>query len=453
MGGMPEWLRGAGAFMSAASEMSEFARHGGQLYPPAFPWYVLGAVGRPGPGGGVSVPTTTDVLVTHSPVDSAFISQCNAIGLKCLCYVTYASGPPSIFVPSSVAGLPDLRSATYMGVQFAPVWWEKNPDGTTRADNRFPGDGVGIQFGTVPSIGIPVPCPNTTSYVQAMLAWIDVIMSHGASGIYVDGVALRQACYGDVPNESDPSPHAHLYTPTSFLPDLNPADPSDPFADWIAAVARADPPVPPPALAAAQENAARQGAQNYAYAQLLRQVRDRVRQHDPDAVVIGSVGWPAFPAQWMHWFEQHLDAAFMEGFITVEGTGARTHTFGPLHTGLFNSSPWQPPGTPGAPEAIPWPQLVTRELRRFTAAGRPLLTLSTINRYGHAVTRPPMSRRTALWTYRPGKTLSSPTARPGSPGEPGGAARCGRRWRSTRTPTSPTSTSWISAPRSARRPN
>jgi hypothetical protein len=332
------------------------------------------------------VPTTTDVLVTQSPIDTDFISECHAIGLKCLGYVTYDYGPPSVLVPSSVEGLPDLASPTYMGVQ----------------------------FGTVPSIGIPVPCPNTKSYVQAMLAWIDVIMSHGAAGIYVDGVALRQACYGDVPGQDNPSPHAHLYTPSSVLPELNPAAPSDPFAEWIDAVSRADPPVPPPALAAAQQDAARQGAQNYAYAQLLRQVRDRVRQHDPDAVVIGSVGWPTFPAQWMHWFEEHLDAAFMEGFITVEGSGARAATFGPLHTGLFNSTSWRPPGTPAAPSAIPWPVLVTGELRGFTAADRPLLTLSTINRFGHGGNTPPNepsdgpldipAREDAFFTYCASRT-------------------------------------------------
>jgi hypothetical protein len=55
----------------------------------------------------------------------------------------------------------------------------------------------------------------------------------------------------------------------------------------------------------------------------------------------------------------------------------------------FNSTSWQPPGTPAAPEAIAWPQLVTGELRRFTAAGHPLLTLSTINRYGHGGNTPP----------------------------------------------------------------
>ncbi len=171
---MPEWLRGAGAFMIAASELSGFADHGGQLYPPAFPWYVLGTAGQasggPGPGGAAGLPTTTDALVTHAPVDSAFISQCNALGIRCLCYVTYGYGPPSVVVPSSVAGVPDLASPAYMGVQFGPVWWEKNADGTVRADNRFPGDGVGIQFGTVPSVGVPVPCPNTKSYVQAMLS-------------------------------------------------------------------------------------------------------------------------------------------------------------------------------------------------------------------------------------------------------------------------------------------
>ena len=107
------------------------------------------------------------------------------------------------------------------------------------------------------------------------------------------------------------------------------------IADWIAAVSQLDPPLPPSELPAAQQDAARQGAQNYAYAQLLRQVRDRVRQHDNDAVVIGSVGLPTFPARWMHWFEQHLDAAFMEGFITAEQSGARAHDFA-VHTGLFN---------------------------------------------------------------------------------------------------------------------
>jgi hypothetical protein len=376
---MPEWLRDAGALMIAANEMSEFAHHGGQLYPPAFPWYVLGSTGAP---------TTTDALVTHSPIDSNFISECNAVGIRCLCYVTYDYGPPSVSVPSSVVGVPGLKSPTYMGVQFGPVWWEKQSGGTIRSDNRFPGDGVGIQFGTVPSIGIPVPCPNTESYVQAMLAWIDVIMSHGAAGIYVDGVALRQACYGDIQNENNPSPHAHLYTPTSFLPGLNPADPSDPFADWIAAVSQLDPPLPPSELAAAQQDAARQGAQNYAYAELLRQVRDRVRQHDQDAVVIGSVGLPTFPAQWMHWFEQHLDAAFMEGFITEEQSGARAHDFA-AHTGFFNSTPWQPPGTPKTQEAIPWPQLITRELSRFTTADRPMLTLSTIRGIDDGGNTPP----------------------------------------------------------------
>lgn len=61
---MPEWLRSAGAFMIAADEMSGFASHGGQLYPPAFPWYVLGTTEKAA-GSVADLPTTTDVLVTH----------------------------------------------------------------------------------------------------------------------------------------------------------------------------------------------------------------------------------------------------------------------------------------------------------------------------------------------------------------------------------------------------
>lgn len=76
---MPAWLRSAGAFMSAASEMSEFSSHGGELYPPVFPWYVLGTT-QTSAGSVTNLPTTTDVLVTHSPIDPNFIGECKLVG-------------------------------------------------------------------------------------------------------------------------------------------------------------------------------------------------------------------------------------------------------------------------------------------------------------------------------------------------------------------------------------
>jgi hypothetical protein len=101
-----------------------------------------------------------------------------------------------------------------------------------------------------------VACCNTQPYADAMLAWIDVIMGQGADGVFIDFVELRQPCYGDVANANNTTPHTHLYTPTSPSPRLNPSDPADPFANWIALAE----PTGSQILAEAQDAAGRQGA-------------------------------------------------------------------------------------------------------------------------------------------------------------------------------------------------
>jgi hypothetical protein len=224
-----------------------------------------------------------------------------------------------------------------------------------------------------------VACCNTQPYAEAMLAWIDVIMGQGADGVFIDLVELRQACYGDVANANNTT-HTHLYTPTSPIPRLNPSDPADPFANWIALAA----PTGSQTLAEAQDAAGRQGAQNWAYAQLLSLVRARVRRHKPDGAVVGNAGFPNFPGQWMQWFQQYLDGVMIENFITPPSPGDREAQFGPLQTGFYNLSPGtpaptQPPGTPAAPEGVPWPAMVAENLRPWVQGGNRLVTLSWIS--------------------------------------------------------------------------
>jgi len=363
------------AFMIAANEMTGFSSHGGQAYPPVFPWYVLGT-----PQGAT---TTTDLVVKHAPLDANFISECHKLGIKCLCYITFSVGPPAVSITSQDPSLiPSLESDTYMGVEFSSVWWEKALGGsvTTQAIKVV---GVGIGLGTGGLTGVPVPCCNTRSYVDAMLAWIDVIMGLGADGVFVDVVQLRHSCYGDLESAGNSTPHAHLYTHRSRIPELNPSDPADPFANWIAeAVASGS-----QTLAEAQEDAGRQGAQNWAYTQLLREIRARIRRHKPDGAVVGNVGFPNYPGQWMQWFQPYFDAVMIENFITfVEGPGVdREQEFGGLVTGFYNEiSPgrlaaWQPPGTPATVLEIPWPTMVTGNLRPWVDSGHRLITLSWIS--------------------------------------------------------------------------
>ncbi len=386
-----DWLAKSQAFMIAVNEMSGFQpNNGGQAYPPVFPWYVLGSP--------QSAPATTDVVVLTSPLDANFITECHKLKMKCLCYVAFNPGPPNVSIPSSdpdVVG--PLTSRTYMGVGFSEVWWEKAVDGTVNVDPRFRAgnppvavDGVGVELGTTTGTGsitgttdvtgFPVACCNTQPYADAMLAWIDVIMGRGADGVFVDFVELRQPCYGDVANANNTT-HTHLYTRSSPIPRLNPSDPADPFANWIALAE----PSGSQTLAEAQDAAGRQGAQNWAYAQLLRQVRARVRRHKSDGAVVGNAGFPNFPGQWMQWFQQYLDGVMIENFITPPGPGKRAAQFGGLQTGFYNLSspgtpaPTQPPGNPAAVEVVPWPAMLAGNLRPWVQSGNRLVTLSWIS--------------------------------------------------------------------------
>ena len=117
-----DWLAKSRAFMIAVNEMNGFQFNGGQAYPPVFPWYVL--------GNPQSAPTTTDVVVLASPLDTSFVTECHKLKMKCLCYVAFNPGPPNVSIPSCDPDVGPLTSGTYMGVGFSDVWWEKAVDGT-----------------------------------------------------------------------------------------------------------------------------------------------------------------------------------------------------------------------------------------------------------------------------------------------------------------------------------
>jgi hypothetical protein len=111
-----------------------------------------------------------------------------------------------------------------------------------------------------------------------MVAWVDYIMGLGADGVFVDVISKRAHCY---------AAHPHI------IPD----DPSDPDA-----------------------------AQNKAFALLLKRVREMVKQHRPDGLVVGNFGDPLnlfSGAQTLPEFQPYLDSDMFEGYIC--GPGRTSH--------------------------------------------------------------------------------------------------------------------------------
>jgi hypothetical protein len=116
-----------------------------------------------------------------------------------------------------------------------------------------------------------------------------------------------------------------------------------------------------------------------------------VRSHKPDGAVVGNVGLPTFPGQWMQWNTPYFDAVMVEGFITyVDSTDYVVRRFPKVEdvSGFYNLIPGtsemaatQPPGTPPTEDAgeSTWPTMVAQNLRPFVDSGNRLITVSWIS--------------------------------------------------------------------------
>ena len=103
-------------------------------------------------------------------------------------------------------------------------------------------------------------CPNVKGYQDAMVAWVRKIMELGADGVFVDNLSSRAPCSGPKFGK-----HEHLYDD-----------------------------------------------QNHAFAMLLKQVRELVKQYQPEGAVLGnSANPPSLPKE----FWKYLDAEMLESYI------------------------------------------------------------------------------------------------------------------------------------------
>jgi len=105
-----------------------------------------------------------------------------------------------------------------------------------------------------------VVCPNVKGYVEAALEYVRKLMEDGAAGVFIDNVGQRKRCFG-------PEFHTHEHLHPTQL---------DAFAD------------------------------------LLRRVREVVREYDPDGLVLLNSASPeSLPAE----FWEHADADMAESYI------------------------------------------------------------------------------------------------------------------------------------------
>jgi hypothetical protein len=208
-------------------------------------------------------------FTTHCPIDRGFFERCHAQGVRCFPYVAFLAGPTEVsFGP--------LTSTTYEGVDFGshPEFYELDSSNQRRGwpypitAGQLAADGAGLSFPQPPSL----VCPNLQAYQDKMVAWVDYIMSLGADGVYVDAILTRLHCY---------APHPHI------IPD----DPSDPDA-----------------------------AQNKAFALLLKRVREMVKQHRPNGLVLGNSSDPLnllSGAQTLPEFQPYLDSDTLESYVSI----------------------------------------------------------------------------------------------------------------------------------------
>jgi hypothetical protein len=221
-------------------------------------------------------------FVTHCPIDAEFIERSHALGIRCYPYVVFHVGSPE-------ATLGPLCSDTYEGVQWVDQtdWYERDQSGNTRPWQFSPTtpDGVGITFSDP-----RVVCPNIEDFQLKMLAWVDYVMSQGADGVYIDMIEGRDPCWGE-----------NLHVHNHIIPDAPgnfPQLSNDPSAN-----------------------------QNLAFALLLERVRQVVKQHRPDGIIIGNSGnplclpTPGFKHPAIPEFQQHLDVDTMEAYICYPDEG------------------------------------------------------------------------------------------------------------------------------------
>jgi hypothetical protein len=215
-------------------------------------------------------------FTTHCPIDRGFFERCHALGVRCFPYVVFYMGPTETYFGP-------LTSTTYEGVDFGshPEFYELDQNNQPRVWAFGTGtDGVGMTF----SQPVSLVCPNLQAYQDKMVAWVDYIMSLGADGVFVDVVSKRLHCY---------APHPHI------IPD----DPNDPGA-----------------------------AQNKAFALLLKRVREMVKQHRPDGLVLGNSGDPLnlTGLYTLPEFQPYLDSDMFEQYIC--GPAGRTSHYNDSNT-------------------------------------------------------------------------------------------------------------------------
>lgn len=147
-----------------------------------------------------------------------------------------------------------------------------------------------------------------------MIDWVNYIMQQGADGIFVDNLAWRTHCYAS---------HSHIC----------PDNPSDPDA-----------------------------AQNQAFALLLSQVRNVVKSHRSDGLVLGNSGDPLNRITGQSWpgFQQYLDSDTLEGYVCGGKTGSRL----PDWHGLLS---WSDLG---------------QQLQPYLSQGKQILAISTMGSSG-----------------------------------------------------------------------
>jgi hypothetical protein len=181
-------------------------------------------------------------------------------------------------------------------------------------------------------------CPNLEAYQQKMLAWVDYVMQQGADGIFIDVLTKPQHCY---------ALHPHIY----------PDDPNDPDA-----------------------------AQNKAFALLLSRVRNVVKSHCANGLIIGNSGDPLnlggnSPPE----FQQYLDADMLEGYICQEQEVNEVRTI--VETLKWGYAP------------ISWDELGTL-LQPYLAQGKQVLTISPLGDPTISPLGTPVSvREAAFLTY------------------------------------------------------
>jgi hypothetical protein len=206
------------------------------------------------------------------PIDRGFFERCHALGVRCFPYVVFSMGPTEVYFGETptTPPLPIITSTTYEGVDFGshPEFYELDSNNQRRPSAGS--DGVGMSF----SQPVSLVCPNLQAYQDKMVAWVDYIMSLGADGVYIDGVSKRLHCY---------APHPHI------IPDVT-GEPPD-------------------------------AAQNKAFALLLKRVREMVKQHRRDGLVLGNSGDPLnllSGNQTLPEFQPYLDSDTLEDYVDCD---------------------------------------------------------------------------------------------------------------------------------------